>query len=150
MSVPPAAAPHAPENDHPGVVIPCLRYHDAPAMVEWLCSAFGFRKQLVVPGGDGKVAHAQLCYGNGMIMLGSAAMENEYGRHIAQPAEIGGRETQTVYVVVPDADLQYARARAGGAEMLIEIRDEDYGGRGFTCRDPEGHIWSFGTYDPWK
>jgi uncharacterized glyoxalase superfamily protein PhnB len=148
MTVPSATQP--PENDHPGNLVPCLRYADAPAMIEWLCRHFGFHKQLIVPGGDGRVAHAQLCYGTGMIMIGSASMDTAYSRHIVQPSEIGNRETQSVYVVVPDADLVYARARAGGADMLIDIKDEAHGGRGFTCRDPEGHIWSFGTYDPWK
>ena len=52
-------------------VIPCLRYRDAAAALEWLCRAFGFEKQLVVPNKDGTIAHAQLSFGNGMIMLGS-------------------------------------------------------------------------------
>jgi len=148
MTVPPLTQP--PETNHPGNLIPCLRYRDAPAMIEWLCRHFGFQKKLIVPGGDGTVGHAELCYGTGMIMLGSLGLQNDYNRHVTVPDAIGGRETQTIYVVVPDADLIYARARSGGAEMLIEIRDEAHGGRGFTCRDPEGHIWSFGTYDPWK
>jgi len=59
-----------------------------------------------------------------------------------QPDEIGGAETQSLYLIVSDADVVYRRAKSGGAEMLIDIRDESYGGRGFTCRDPEGHIWS--------
>jgi uncharacterized glyoxalase superfamily protein PhnB len=33
--------------------------------------------------------------------------------------------------------------------MVLDIRDMDYGGRAFTCRDLEGHLWSIGTYDPW-
>ncbi|MBS4045534.1 MAG: VOC family protein [Alphaproteobacteria bacterium] len=148
MTVPPATQP--PETRHPGNLIACLRYRDAPAMIEWLCRHFGFQKKLIVPGGDGKVGHAELCYGTGMIMLGSLSLENDYSQHVTVPDAIGGKETQTIYVVVPDADLIYARARAGAAEMLIDIRDEAHGGRGFTCRDPEGHIWSFGTYDPWK
>jgi len=44
----------------------------------------------------------------------------------------------------------YQRAKAAGAEIVMDIKDEDYGGRGFWCRDPEGHLWSFGTYDPWE
>ena len=54
-------------------VIPCLRYRNAPAAIEWLCSVFGFEKHLVVPNDDGTIAHAQLSFGNGMVMLGSAA-----------------------------------------------------------------------------
>ena len=131
-------------------VIPCLRYRDAPAAIEWLCENFGFEKQLVVPNDDGTIAHAQLSFGNGMIMLGSVLeIETEFGRLIKQPDEIGGAETQSVYVVVSDADVVYARAKDAGAEIVIEIKDEDYGGRGFSCRDLEGHLWNFGTYDPW-
>ena len=131
-------------------VIPCLRYRDAPAAIEWLCENFGFEKQLVVPNDDGTIAHAQLSFGNGMIMLGSVLkVETEFGRLIKQPDEIGGAETQSAYVVVSDADAVYACAKAAGAEIVIEIKDEDYGGRGFSCRDMEGHLWNFGTYDPW-
>jgi uncharacterized glyoxalase superfamily protein PhnB len=83
-------------------------------------------------------------------MLGSVLeSETEFGRLMKQPDQIGGFETQSAYVVVADADAIYARAIAAGAQIVIDIKDEDYGGRGFTCRDPEGHIWSFGTYDPW-
>jgi uncharacterized glyoxalase superfamily protein PhnB len=131
-------------------VIPCLRYRDAPAAIEWLCATFGFEKQLVVPNDDGSIAHAQLTFGNGMIMLGSVLkVETEFGRLMKQPDEIGGAETQSAYVVVTDADAVYARAKSAGAEIVIEIKDEDYGGRGFSCRDLEGRLWNFGTYDPW-
>ena len=131
-------------------VIPCLRYRDAPAAIEWLCQAFGFEKQAVYSHSDGTIAHAQLTFGNGMIMLGSVLeQETEWGRLIKQPDEIGGAETQSAYVVVSDADALYASAKAAGAEIVVEIKDEDYGGRGFSCRDLEGRLWNFGTYDPW-
>lgn len=130
-------------------IIPCLRYRDAPAAIEWLCNTFGFEKQLVVPGENNTVVHAQLTFGNGMLMLGSAAsIDNEYGKLIKQPDDIGGAQTQTIYVVVADADAVYQRVKAAGMEIVMELKDEDYGGRGFTCRDIERHIWSFGTYDP--
>ena len=131
-------------------VIPVLRYREASAAIEWLCAAFGFEKNLVVPNEDGTIAHAQLSFGNGMIMLGSVPKNETYfGRLMKQPDEIGGAETQSAYVIVEDADATYARAKASGARIAIEIKDEDYGGRGFTCYDLEGHLWSFGTYDPW-
>jgi len=128
-------------------VIPCMRYRDAPAAIEWLCATFGFEKQLVVPNDDGTIAHAQLGYGNGMIMLGSI-FDTEFGRLMKQPSEIGKAVTQSAYLVVNDADLVYGRALEAGAQIVLDIKDEDYGGRGFTCRDPEGHLWSIGTYDP--
>jgi uncharacterized glyoxalase superfamily protein PhnB len=129
-------------------VIPCLRYRDAPAAIDWLCQTFGFEKQLVVPGENGTIAHAQLSFGNGMIMLGSV-VDSPFGRLMKQPDEIGGAETQSAYVIVDDADVIHARARAAGAQIVLDIVDEDYGGRGFSCRDLEGHLWNFGTYDPW-
>ena len=129
-------------------LIPVLRYRDAPAAIEWLCATFGFERHLVVPGDNGTVAHAQLSFGNGMVMLGSAESESPFGRLMKQPSETGGANTQSVYVVVTDADALYARAQRAGAKIAMEIRDEDYGGRGFACHDLEGHLWSFGTYDP--
>ena len=126
-----------------------MRYRNAPAAIDWLCNVLGFEKQLVVPGDtDGTVLHAQLRLGGGMIMLGSVS-DNDFGRLMKQPDEIGGRETQCAYVVVDDADVIYDRAKASGAEIVMPIKDEEYGGRGFTCRDPEGHIWAVGTYNPW-
>ena len=131
-------------------VIPCLRYRDAPAAIEWLCRTFGFEKHLVVPNAGGSIAHAQLSFGNGMLMLGSVQKEEtEFSRLMTQPDEIGGASTQSIYVVVNDADSVYAQAKAGGAKIAMDIRSEDYGGRGFSCYDLEGHLWSFGSYDPW-
>jgi uncharacterized glyoxalase superfamily protein PhnB len=75
---------------------------------------------LVVPGEDGTIVHAQLAFGNGMIMLGSVQKtETEYGRLIKQPDEIGGLETQSAYLVVADADEIYSRAKAAGAIAAI-------------------------------
>jgi uncharacterized glyoxalase superfamily protein PhnB len=128
-------------------LIPCLRYEDAPKMIEWLCNTFGFERHLVVDDGDGGIAHAQLTLGDGMIMLGSAR-DDEFGKLQTTPKSVG-TTTQSPYMVVPDPDAVYARAKAEGAEIIREVRDEDYGGRGFSCRDPEGHIWSVGSYDPW-
>lgn len=136
-------------KDTRATVIPALRYRDATAAIEWLCRAFGFEQHLVVPGKDGAIAHAELSFGNGMIMVGSVG-DSEFGKLMAQPEDIGGSETQCSYLIVSDADAVYARAKAAGARMVLDIKDEDYGGRGFSCRDIEGHIWNFGTYDPWE
>ena len=133
---------------NPTSVIPCLRYRDAHRAIDWLCRVFGFERHLVVPNDSGGVAHAQLSLGGGMVMLGSVA-DTPFGRYMKQPDEIGGAETQSAYLVVADADAVYARAKSDGATILIEIKDEDYGGRGFSCLDLEGHLWNVGTYDPW-
>ncbi len=130
-------------------VIPALRYRDAPAAIEWLCKAFGFEKQAAYANPDGTIAHAQLTFGNGMVMLGSVVKGTPYSNFIKQPDEIGGAETQAPCLIVSDCDAIYRTAQAAGAEMVLDIEDKDYGGRGFTCRDLEGHLWSVGSYDPW-
>lgn len=129
-------------------IIPTMRYRDAPKMIDWLCEAFGFERHLIVEDGAGGIAHAQLTLGGGMIMLGSVCAD-AFGTLQTSPADLGGT-TQSPYIVVADADEVYAHAKSQGAEIVYDIRDEDYGGRGFSCRDPEGHLWNFGTYDPWK
>lgn len=131
------------------VIIPAMRYHDAPRAIEWLCEAFGFEKHLVVPGEtEGTIAHAQLSLGDSMIMLGSHR-DDEFGKlQVAMPSPTAPT-TQSVYVVVNDCDEHHARAAAAGADVVTPPEDQDYGGRLYNCRDLEGHVWSFGTYDPW-
>jgi uncharacterized glyoxalase superfamily protein PhnB len=131
--------------------IPCVRYRNAHAAIDWLIRAFGFQKNAVYTGPDNAVIHAQLTLGEGgMIMLGSVDNRSEYGKLMAHPDEIGLRETKGIYLVVPAADATYKTAKLEGAKMVLDIKDMDYGGRGFTCRDLEGHLWSIGTYDPWQ
>ncbi len=137
-------------NQTSSTIIPSLRYRDALAAIDWLIRAFGFQKNAVYMGPGNTVAHAQLTLGRGMIMLGSVDNGREYGKQIVQPDEIDLRETQSPYLVVPDADAVYATAKAAGATIVTDITDVDYGGRIFTCRDLEGHLWSIGTYDPWQ
>lgn len=129
-------------------IIPTMRYKDAAAAIQWLCSAFGFQQHLVVPGDDGQVIHAQLAFGNGMVMLGPAG-DREFDRLVKPPGDVGGIGTQSPYVIVQDADVHYAQARAAGAEIVMDLADQEHGGRAYSCRDPEGHVWNFGTYDPW-
>jgi uncharacterized glyoxalase superfamily protein PhnB len=123
---------------------PGMRYTDAPAAIDWLEKAFGFQRQVVYPGPDGTVAHAQIIFNGGMIMLGS------YKEDVFQyktPRQAGG-VTQAVYVYVPDIDAQFARAKAAGAEIVVPLKDTDYGSREYSARDLEGHLWHFGTYLP--
>ena len=130
------------------VIIPTMRYKDAPAAIEWLCNAFGFEKHLVVPGENETIAHAQLNFGNAMVMLGSED-DNEYGKFVKTPKDLNGINTQTSYIIVNAIDEHYSRAIAAGARIVLDIKDEDYGGRGYSCQDPEGYIWNFGSYNPW-
>lgn len=129
-------------------IVTSLRYRDAPAAIDWLVSVLGFEKHLVVPDASGGIVHAELTFGNGMIMLGSVS-DTPFSKLMKQPDEIGGAETQSCYLIVPDADAVHERVVAASAKVVIAIKDEDYGGRGFSCLDPEGHLWNVGSYDPW-
>ncbi len=133
----------------PSTIMPALRYRDAHAAIDWLCRVFGFEKHAVYPGPDNSIGHAELKLGGGMIMLGSFK-DDAYGHRFRSPAEVGGHETRSAYIIVPDADAVYARAKEAGAVIAREIQNTDYGSREFTVKDPEGHSWSVGTYDPWK
>jgi uncharacterized glyoxalase superfamily protein PhnB len=131
-----------------GCVIPALRYRDAPAAIKWLCTVFGFEEHLVVPGENGIITHAQLTFRSGMIMLGSYR-DDDYSQMHRLPGDQDGFVSQAAYVIVPEIDEHYSRVQSAGAEILVEIADQHYGGRLYTCRDLEGHIWNFGSYDPW-
>lgn len=126
-----------------------MRYRDVAAASDWLCAAFGFQKHLIVTGDSGAVHYAQLTFGEAMFML-APVRDAAIDTYMRQPDEIGGAETQSCYLVVGDADAHYARAKASGAEIILDIADDDFGARGYSCRDPEGHIWNFGTHDPWR
>ncbi len=124
-------------------LVPALRYHNVAAAVDWLCGAFGFERHDIVTAVDGTILHARLMFGSDMILL--LPVRSPDG--LARALDAAGGEMQSCYFVVDDADSHYHHAKAAGAEIL-DITEYDYGGRGYSCRDPEGHLWTFGTYDP--
>jgi uncharacterized glyoxalase superfamily protein PhnB len=121
-----------------------MRYADATAAIDWLEMAFGFQRQVVYLGPDGTVAHAQLTFNGGMIMLGSY---KEDVFHYKTPRQAGG-VTQAVYVYVRDIDAHFARAEAAGAEIVVPLKKTDDGSREYSACDLERHLWHFGTYLP--
>lgn len=133
---------------HPSDEIPCIyptfRYRDAAAMIDFLERAFGFAVLAQHMDGD-TVGHAELALGRSIIMLGSVR-DDAYGAMVGAPATgSGGKST---YVAVTDVDALHERARMAGATILEPPVDRDYGSRDFICADPEGNVWSFGTYRP--
>ena len=120
------------------MIIPTLRYKDATGAIDFLERAFGLERKEVFENEDGTVGHAELTSGRGMVMLGTSG--------------VGDKQFETahssIYVIVSDTDAVYERAKAAGAEISRELQDTEYGSREFTARDPEGNVWSFGTYDP--
>jgi uncharacterized glyoxalase superfamily protein PhnB len=121
-------------------VWPSLLYRDANAAIAFLVAAFGFEEIAVYRNEDGSIVeHAELRWPEGGgVMLGSVRPESGIS---SLPPGVGA-----IYVVVTDPDALYARATANGAHITREMHDEDYGSRGFAATDPEGVIWSFGTY----
>jgi uncharacterized glyoxalase superfamily protein PhnB len=118
---------------------PCLSYRDARAAIDFLQRAFGFEPLQVHEDPSGRVAHCEMRAGDGVIMLGEDKQGARWGDHTGNG---------WVYVAVPQVDELCERARAAGAEILMEPSDQSYGSRDFAARDPEGNLWNFGTYRP--
>lgn len=134
------------QADRDGQVTPCLRYKDAKAAIGWLTRVVGFAEQLVVPGEGDDIVHAQLTLGRGMVML-SSDRQDLYGFHAPGP---DGSGAALNCFIIADLDTLFARITAAGEKPLEGgIVDTNYGSRAFTLRDPQGHLWHFGTYDPW-
>ncbi|WP_044562263.1 VOC family protein [Azospirillum sp. B4] len=127
-----------------------VSYRHARAAIDWLAETFGFERHAVYPGPGDTILHAELTLGTGMIMIGTLPERGTfYGDLVRMPDEVGGYCTQSINLVVPDPDAVCGRAKAAGAVIVSDIEDKPYGGRGFSCRDPEGHLWHVGSYDPW-
>jgi uncharacterized glyoxalase superfamily protein PhnB len=118
-------------------IYPSMRYRDARTAIAWLERAFGFEAHVVHEGDGGTITHAELRYGQGLIMLGSARPNGDHRR----PGE------GWAYVAVDELEGHHARAQAAGAEIVEAPRDLGYGAF-YAARDPEGNLWSFGTYGP--
>jgi uncharacterized glyoxalase superfamily protein PhnB len=129
-------------------IIPCLGYKDAFTAIEWLCLAFGFEKKMVLENA-GKIAHSELSYEGNLIMVGSSDSGSDWSKLIKLPAEVAGFETQSAYIIVDNIDAHYERAKSQGVKIVKDLREEDFGGKNYSCYDPEGHLWTFGSYDPW-
>lgn len=127
----------------PANIYPSLSYDDAPAAIEWLERAFGFKKRLVVPGPNGTIVHSEMTFGPGVIMVSSAKPEKQRVSARSLPGV-----NQALCVQVDDPDAHYARAKDAGAVIIEELRDEEYGSRGYMAKDREGNHWYFGTYRP--
>ncbi|MGD0475453.1 MAG: VOC family protein [Candidatus Velthaea sp.] len=125
---------------------PALRYADAQAAIAWLAQTFGFEEAVCYKDGDGTIVHAELRFHGGLVMIGS---DRDDGYPIKPPAQRGGL-TGSIYVAVPPAEIEahYARAKAAGARLHMDIHETDYGSRDYSAFDPEGYLWSFGTYRP--
>lgn len=132
----------APADGSTPTMYPTLLYRDAQAAIRALTEAFGFTVAAKYEDEDGTVLHAELAWGNGMVMLGSKGRGGVFDAAMDDAGPAG------VYVVVPDPDAHHARAAAAGMAILTPPTDQDYGSRDYMARDPEGNVWTFGTYAP--
>ncbi len=125
---------------------PCLFYDDAAAAITFLEHAFGFVRRFMLTSDDGKVVHSELTFGEDVktiIMVGSIQPSEGW---ISPKGLPGVHQMLSVWVADPDA--HYARAKAAGAMIVRELKDEEYGSRGYLAKDPEGNVWNFATYRP--
>jgi uncharacterized glyoxalase superfamily protein PhnB len=120
---------------------PGLFYDDAEAAMQWLERTLGFERREDHRDDDGNVVHAEMALGTALVMLNTAGT----GREPFSSIPGGG---SLVYIALDEVDSLYERAREAGADIALEPTDTDYGSRDFTVRDPEGTLWSFGTYRP--
>ena len=123
---------------------PTLRCRNANAMIAWLTGVLGFTERVTFRDADGVVHHAELAFGPSVLMLGQER-DDAYG---ALVGDREGRRTDSLYVALDNPDALYPRVVAAGATIEMQLHDTDYGSRDFACRDPEGNLWSFGTYRP--
>jgi uncharacterized glyoxalase superfamily protein PhnB len=130
--------PKNPPEDMPRITA-SIYYEDVAAALDWLAKAFGFRERMRMPGLDGSIMHAEMELADGVIMLGRP---NEAYRN---PKRLGG-VTQSLYVYVDDVDDHFRRARAAGATITQEPKDEFWGDRQYGAEDPEGHHWYFAQH----
>lgn len=118
-----------------------LCYRDPKAALKFLEAAFGFELVMLIEDNDGNLAHSEMSFGDSLVMIG-----NEWTAQHKSPASIDGFNTQSVHIHLEgDIDAHCERARAAGAEILMEPADQFYGDRTYRCRDPEGHFWTVGA-----
>ena len=120
-------------------VTPYLHYKDSDAALEFITSVLGAKEKFKMTGDDGKVAHAEVEFDGGVVMLGTP------GPDYRSPSELGGR-TVGIYVYIDDVDDHFARIKEAGATITEEPTDKFYGDRSYGCQDPEGHQWWFATH----
>jgi uncharacterized glyoxalase superfamily protein PhnB len=122
---------------------PMLSYADAPAAIDFLCSAFGFEETYRMPMPDGTIGHAELSHHGHKIMLASEWRP----AGLVSPRELAGVHGQ-IYCEVDDVDAHYRKARAAGATIVGEPADQPHGSRTYRAMDTEGHRWIFGSALP--
>jgi uncharacterized glyoxalase superfamily protein PhnB len=116
-------------------------YDDAGAVIDWLSKVIGFETRLRIDGDGGEVHHSELVFGDGVVMVASAKRPP-----FKSPRSLGGANTQSLFLYVPDVDAHNARAKKAGAKIVSDLETKNYGedygtNRSYELEDPEGHRW---------
>ncbi|CAN5519494.1 VOC family protein [soil metagenome] len=129
-------------------IYPTLRYDDPRAAPDWLERVIGFESVAVHEGEDGKTEHAEMCWGEDGKIEHAEMCRGEDLIVFGAPTETMPKSPVILYLTREDPDAAHAKAKAAGGEITMELVDQDYSNREFAVGDPEGHTWSFGTYEP--
>jgi uncharacterized glyoxalase superfamily protein PhnB len=120
-------------------VYPCFTYRDVKAALDWLVGAFDLEPRVFDEGAAGEIQHAAVAHRQGMVLIESERPKELHGSHTGKG---------WVYLAVDDLDAHYQRASAAGVELLNEPHDGPGGMHGYSARDLEGNVWTFGTARP--
>jgi PhnB protein len=128
-----------PEGYHS--LTPYLAVEDASKAIEFYREAFGAEELLRMPASDGKIAHAELQFGDSKLMLSDPMPESK----VLPPSERGG-STASIFMYVDDCDATFEQAQRAGATVEMELQDMFWGDRFGSLIDPFGHLWSIATH----
>ncbi len=129
-------------------LLPLIRYREPERAIDWLKETFGFEARCVATQPDGSFAYAHLAIGDDLIMVTSTrATSSEILSN--PPKHAAERASQDCYFVIDNVLAHFTRAKGGGAEIVLDMKAYEAGGYRYACRDLEGHLWTFGSYDPW-
>lgn len=125
-----------------------IAYEDGAAALDWLAAAFGFRERTRLAEPDGRISHAEMETGDGVIMLASPTPDYEGPRRHREGCDRARRWSAVPWIIdgvlvyVDDVNQHYERAKRSGATILSEPEEDGYGRR-YRAEDIEGHRWMF-------
>ncbi len=128
------------------MLIPATRYKDCEAALKFMTDVLGLHPHAVHRDAQGDIQHVEMRLGQGLMMFGPGG-DSAFDRFLTDPATAGA-ETTTIYAVLTDVSGAHERAQGAGAEIVMPFEAQDYGGHSFSVRDPEGHVWTIGDYEP--
>jgi uncharacterized glyoxalase superfamily protein PhnB len=133
-------------------IVPMMAFEDVALALEWLAAAFGFRERMRFEGQEGRIIHAEMELGDGVIMLANPTPDYESPKRHRQSCEAARKWSAVPWVIdgllvyVDDVDKHFDRAKAAGATILSEPEDQSYGDRNYRAEDLEGHRWMFAQH----